>query len=371
MELYQNGRLKTVCGWIDRLDQPGLLEGHPEIAVLGAWTKGLSGHPAAAERWAEVAKGGFSAGPLADGGATIEQWEATLSASMCRHGADRMGADAERVLDLADKRSPWRSRGSLLLGLSLVSSGMTTGPMRCSPTPSRWQRVRMNDDRSTALAERSLLASARGDVCGAYRFAEEARRVVLDAGLDEYVTSAITYAALGKVALDRHDRARARDQFGRADRLRPLFTWFMPVRAVQARLELVRERLVCADPVGARAVLREVDQLLRRTPGLGVLAVQAGELREQVDSMRLSSGDAAPLLTDAELRVLPLLGTYLSVAEIADRQFVSRATVKTQAISIYRKLDVTSRSEAVERAAELGLIDSAAVPPRRDFDCSS
>jgi ATP/maltotriose-dependent transcriptional regulator MalT len=44
--------------------------------------------------------------------------------------------------------------------------------------------------------------------------------------------------------------------------------------------------------------------------------------------------------------------------------------VKTQATSIYRKLDVTSRSEADWRAAEIGLIDSAAVPPRRDFHLS-
>ena len=140
-------------------------------------------------------------------------------------------------------------------------------------------------------------------------------------------------------------------------------TWFMPYLAVQVRLELVRERLACADPVGARVLVREIDQLLRRVPALGVLAEQAGELRGQVDAMRTSSGDAAPLLSDAELRVLPLLATHLNIAEIAERQFVSRATVKTQAISIYRKLDVTSRSEAVERAAEIGLIDSATAAP--------
>ena len=77
-----------------------------------------------------------------------------------------------------------------------------------------------------------------------------------------------------------------------------------------------------------------------------------------------------PLLTEAELRVLPLLATHLTVGEIAERQFVSRATIKTQTISIYRKLDVTSRSEAVDRAAEIGLIESAAVPARRDFHLS-
>jgi LuxR family maltose regulon positive regulatory protein len=68
----------------------------------------------------------------------------------------------------------------------------------------------------------------------------------------------------------------------------------------------------------------------------------------------------ASSLTTAELRVLPLLQTHLSFREIGERQFVSRNTIKTQAISIYRKLGVSSRSSAIERAAELGLIDAAA-----------
>jgi ATP/maltotriose-dependent transcriptional regulator MalT len=76
------------------------------------------------------------------------------------------------------------------------------------------------------------------------------------------------------------------------------------------------------------------DQLLRGVPTLGVLVEQAARLRDQVSAMRAMSGDWAPLLTEAELRVLPLLATHLTIAEIAERQYVSRGTVKTQAISI-------------------------------------
>jgi LuxR family maltose regulon positive regulatory protein len=61
-------------------------------------------------------------------------------------------------------------------------------------------------------------------------------------------------------------------------------------------------------------------------------------------------------LTTAELRLLPLLATHLSFREIGNRLFVSRNTVKTQAISVYRKLGVSSRSEAIERATEIGLL---------------
>jgi LuxR family transcriptional regulator, maltose regulon positive regulatory protein len=67
-------------------------------------------------------------------------------------------------------------------------------------------------------------------------------------------------------------------------------------------------------------------------------------------------------LTGAELRLLPLLATHLSFREIGERLHVSRNTVKTQAISVYRKLGVSNRSAAVEQAAGLGLVEADARP---------
>ena len=371
VEVYQSGRLETGRRWVDRLNEAGFLERYPEIAILGAWAQGLSGHAAEAERLAAVAERGVSEGPLLDGSSTIEPWVATLRASMCRHGVERMGADARRALDLAPEWSFWRSTASMVLGVSLLLAGEDDRADEVlADAVEVAEEMGMNDDRSIALAERSLLAAERGDLRSAEQLAQEARRVVVDAGFGEYMTSAITYAALGRVALKRRDLAGAREQFVRADRLRPLLTRFMPLLGLRVRIELVRERLALGDPDGARILMREVEHLLRMVPALGVLGEWGVELRGQVDAMRSLGGDVSQLLTEAELRVLPLLGTHLSIAEIAERQFVSRATVKTQTISIYRKLDVTSRSEAVERAAEVGLIDSAVLPPKRDFHLS-
>ena len=61
-------------------------------------------------------------------------------------------------------------------------------------------------------------------------------------------------------------------------------------------------------------------------------------------------------LTAAEQRVLEYLPTNLSYASIAEECFVSRNTVKSQAISIYCKLGVSSRYDAVNVARELGLV---------------
>jgi LuxR family transcriptional regulator, maltose regulon positive regulatory protein len=61
-------------------------------------------------------------------------------------------------------------------------------------------------------------------------------------------------------------------------------------------------------------------------------------------------------LTRAEMRVLHHLGSMATLEEIAGGMHLSRNTVKTHAAAIYRKLEVTSRREAVSRARELGLI---------------
>ena len=61
-------------------------------------------------------------------------------------------------------------------------------------------------------------------------------------------------------------------------------------------------------------------------------------------------------LTSAESRVLPLLPTQLTIEEIAERVDRRRSTVKTHVAHIYKKLGVAKRTEAVERARELGLL---------------
>jgi LuxR family maltose regulon positive regulatory protein len=74
-----------------------------------------------------------------------------------------------------------------------------------------------------------------------------------------------------------------------------------------------------------------------------------------LDTLRVGSVGASSLTT-AELRLVPFLSTHLSFREIGERLHVSRHTVKTQAISIYRKLGVSSRSEAIDRVQAIGLL---------------
>jgi LuxR family maltose regulon positive regulatory protein len=132
-------------------------------------------------------------------------------------------------------------------------------------------------------------------------------------------------------------------------------TYAIAAISIQARLQLARAYAGLADVAGARTLLREAKDLMQRGQGFGVLEKQAAELASQLESVRAQSPGASSLTT-AELRLLPLLPTHLSFREIGARLHLSRHTIKSQAISIYRKIDVTSRTEAVERARELGLL---------------
>ena len=107
-------------------------------------------------------------------------------------------------------------------------------------------------------------------------------------------------------------------------------------------------------------MVKETRELLAHRPGLGTLAAQAAELAAELAELDRASAGSGSSLTAAELRLLPLLATHLSFREIGERLFVSRNTIKTQAISVYRKLGVSTRSAAITRAEQLGLIEAGA-----------
>lgn len=204
-----------------------------------------------------------------------------------------------------------------------------------------------------SLSERALLAIARGDWSLAGTLAEEAH----DASRQASIENALVCAVRARVALHRGDLRAVKQELVSAQRVRPLLTSALPYFAVQARIELARVRLGLTDVAGARTLMAEVDGILRRRPGLGTLVAEAETLRSQLAKERGPSAPGASALTGAELRLLPLLATYLPVREIAAELVLSPHTIKSRMKSIYRKLDASTRSEAVNRARELGLLE--------------
>ena len=170
------------------------------------------------------------------------------------------------------------------------------------------------------------------------------------AGIEASYVTPLVCAAQARSALHRGDVPAARQHLTSAQRLRSLQTYAIPHVALQARIELARAQLALADPAGARTLMREIDELLTRRPRLGTLAGEAAALRAQLSKERGPSTPAASALTAAELRVLPMLATHLSFPAIGAEMFLSPHTVKSQAMSIYRKLGASSRNQAVTRS---------------------
>jgi LuxR family transcriptional regulator, maltose regulon positive regulatory protein len=362
---YQSGRFATVERWLARLEEEHELTQNTALAVLGAWTHALRGRPEAARRWAQVADDGPEDAVMPDGGPALA-WTSALRAAMCPNGIEAMREDAEAAVRSAFPGSQATATAALLLGIAHVLDGDEVGgAAMLAEVGELAVEVGATDNATLALATRSLLANARDDAAEAEALALQARDLVDSAHVEDYASSALTYVASARAALRHNNWTRAATDIERATQLTPLLTYALPWLAVQVRLELTRAHLSLVSWSAAAAVMAEVDELLARRPKLGVLNAQAAELQRRLATGNQHDDNWASSLTGAELRLLPLLTTHLSFREIAERLFVSRNTVKTQAISVYRKLGVSSRSEAIERATELGLFAPATdVVPR-------
>jgi LuxR family transcriptional regulator, maltose regulon positive regulatory protein len=355
---YQQGRVATAERWFRWLDNHAPGESYPGVAVLAAMIFALTGKPGEAERWAQVAEQGTVVASLPDGSPALDPGLLLVRALLCRDGVERMRADAELAAKTMAAGSFWRTAATLYVGIAHLMAG---DPDRADAL---FQDAAAGADAGgptvgpcVALAERSLLAIARGAWEAAERHLAEAWSLARDAHLEDYPPVTILHAVAARIALHQADRLRAVAELTSAQRLRPALTYAVPHLAVQVRIELARCHLALSDFAAARILLQEVAEILTRRPGLGVFAEQAEDLWAELSRVRGSFTPGASALTTAELRLLPLLPTHLSFPQIAEEMFLSPNTVKSEAMSIYRKLGASSRGQAVTRSRELGLLE--------------
>ena len=357
---YYGGRIASVERWLSHFEHEGLLERYPGVALQGAWVHAIGGRAAEARRWLDAAERGTFKGKLSDGCTTLWPWIAVLRAALCRDGVYQMLADAESGLAGLPPDSLLRPTALLLLGSAHVLLGEDQrGDAFLRSAAAEADRLGATDTRMVAISERSLIASAHDDPAAGQALALQAQELVDHAHVDQYVTSAIALAVAARAAL-RHGRwDQARAHLAEAERVRPLLgqgavPLAHPSGAARARARLPRPGGLSS----AHARWRRSVTCWTIIPHLGVLADQADELETDLAAMPEHGNGAAAGLTGAELRLLPLLSTHLSFREIGEELFVSRNTIKTQAISVYRKLGVSSRSDAIDRAALLGLVET-------------
>jgi LuxR family maltose regulon positive regulatory protein len=352
--LFTRGRLGTLQGWLEGFTIDQVAASAP-LALASAWccteTRGdLAAHCLSLAQRAPC--------PTAEPGAPdpIASGITTLRAALARDGLRQMARDAAEGFRMGTDEGPWRSycrflegaahhlRGDARRARALLEEGVERAG-RVAPSV-----------HALCLAQLALLSLEEGSAVRGLMLARRARAVVEEWGLRAYGSSALVYGACA-LALARSERIdEARDNVLEARRVLSQTTdasaWF----AVEVRVVLAHAGIEIREDAVAREALAEAERHLGQLTDAPGLRDRFEHLSRRIQPMPEADRASLSSITAAETRVLRLLPTHHSFREIGELLFLSRFTVKSHAHSLYRKLGVSSRSEAVERSRELRLL---------------
>lgn len=349
--VFDEGRATTAARWIREAGEV-TVDQHPPLAALAGWLAALGGRPTEAEELAARMEHLSFDGPTEDGWRTFSAARAAFDALLCAHGVATMNHDAELALEGAPSWNRWHSTALWLVGFAREMAGDRAGAAGCYEEAVRTDIEARRQLSVAPLTGRAFLAIEAGDWRCAAEHVEMALITTEVAGPANYIEGGLAHAAAARVAVHGRDEDRARNHLEAAMSSIPLSTYAIPHAGVRLRTALALSFTALGDRSTAATLLAEADRIVTKRPGLGALVDELDRARELLAPGR----DGHASLTPAELRVLELLPTHLNFAEIGEQLFVSRHTVHTHAGSIYRKFGISSRSEAVSRARELGLV---------------
>lgn len=346
---YTSGHVADVLVWMDWLESNISLDEYPRLAAIGALVHIQEGNVLGTERWLDAAS---SRSVDADAAAVI----GLVRASSTRSGVDQMIRDIESAVEAADAGSRWLPGIFVIKGLAHLMNGDDDLAEACYVESARLGLENQSVVAVVrALGQRALIAIGRQDWDLADSLADQALDMIDANGLDGYHGSGPPLIAAARCARHNNDILGAQRLLARAARVRPRLGVAIPGEGVRILLEMAKAHIELSDVAGARPLIREAEEIILQRPDLGVLPAGVAAAKESLAG--LGPGRVAlPGLTKAELRVLPLLATHMSFPEIGEELFVSRHTIKSQATSIYRKLGSSTRSEAIAKAYEIGLL---------------
>lgn len=351
-EVSGRGGIATIGRWLDELGEDAVASS-ARLAITAAHTHLNRGEGNRTAQWTRVAMG---LAESADAPESIQAHINLLNAILGIDGVVRVGKDAARASELYPSEAPWQAPCYLLRG---VSSHLTGHPDRAVPMLQEGARrgaVVSPIVQVLSVAQLCLIAVEDGDWERASRLSAQAREQVRRCGLADYPSIVIVFACSALVRSHDGQVDRAHSDIAEAKRLLSLLTGWLPWYEAETMLVLFRVCVRLDDLDWARDLLDEASRVLERTPDAIILSEW---LNESAAALELDSTERRGRewsLTRAELRTLQYLPSYLSFREIGERIYVSPNTVKTQAQAVYRKLDASSRAEAVVKARDAGLL---------------
>jgi LuxR family transcriptional regulator, maltose regulon positive regulatory protein len=349
-----HGSNHSLRSWLDHFNEDEIAD-VPALAVASAASRLAAGDGDQARHWVSTATRGLTRQPSV-GPSTLDGAMVLLRAVVAEDGLAQMGRAAARACAVSPEDGDTRSFAHLLAGVGHHLTGDRSRARTALEEGARSSAVTAPHVQALCLAQLALLEMDEEDWDAATTASERARSRVEGCGLTDYPIVALVYAVC---ALARSHCGRVEDahrDLATANRLAARLVDFLPWYEAETRVALARASLGLSDVAGARSRLAGAARLMRRIPEATTLRVWLTETCSQLDAATGSAGDGLTL-TAAELRVLRMLPTHLSFPAIAKQLFVSTNTVKTHVRALYRKLDASSRSEAVSHAAAAGLLD--------------
>jgi LuxR family maltose regulon positive regulatory protein len=355
--LYRSGEVASLMHWIGSFEDTALRE-RPGLVAFAAYLYALEGDAPTAARWAEVmtapatSRDGARAGAHDDQGPGVDY----VAAMLCPRGPEVMLEDALRALDAHTTDWSWHSNAVFAAGMASLMLGRSAAAAERFGEIERLAGIDAALVRLAVRAERAIAEATQRRWGNVRAILDLDRRSVLDDPESGRIAGLLWLVADARLAIHHGDLQGANDRLQRIQVGRVRLSWALPWFAVRTLTELARAQLLVGDHQGARVTLSQARDTVAVRPRLGRL-IEELELVTQQALAAPRGDDTWSTLTRAELRLLPLLQTYLTIKEIGERLGVSPNTAKTQALSIYGKLGASTRSEAVEAAVARGLLE--------------
>jgi ATP/maltotriose-dependent transcriptional regulator MalT len=344
-------RFATIFGWLARIPD-ATLQQDVRLLLVRAWMLSVSGRRAEAEEAVfEVEQmGGMDQGPLPDGFSSVE---ASLSLAKAVAPWGDVGAQRAAARRAAELEAPgstmwplvcWAVAWGCFYSGELGEADRWFGDAAALASSAGFWTAAV-----AALAYRSLIAGDGGRLEEQQRLADEAEDLARAHGIDE--SSGTLYVALGASLGAR----------GRIEEAMPLVERAVPLvrrRNVQVDLaDVLLRQMTLLERLGEReqaaAVFVEAKAAIDSCPDPGVLRARLAAVKQQTGVRKVRRERE---LSERELTVLRLLSGSLTERDIGRELYLSHNTVHAHVRSIYRKLGVFSRGEAVERAHTNGLL---------------